>query len=128
VTIHSAEYSKVISSARWKKLRLQRIASAKGRCERCGRWPTYSRELELHHRTYERLGNELPDDVELLCVPCHKVADRQREHATAVRSWDRAVEGWARKVYGDEGLFGMDWDVVEARFERWLERKDPWRL
>lgn len=40
-------------------------------CERCG----CRYRLQLHHRTYARLGRELPEDVELLCWICH-----QREH------------------------------------------------
>jgi 5-methylcytosine-specific restriction endonuclease McrA len=49
-------------------------------CERC-----HCRyRLELHHRTYKRLGRELPEDVELLCWACHR-----REHG-----YQRA-ERWA---------------------------------
>jgi 5-methylcytosine-specific restriction endonuclease McrA len=37
-------------------------------CERCK-----SRvDLECHHRTYARFGNELPGDIEVLCKSCHK--------------------------------------------------------
>ena len=48
------------------------------RCERCQR----TDHRELHHRTYTRLGHELPEDVELLCERCHRtehgiVAERE---------------------------------------------------
>jgi 5-methylcytosine-specific restriction endonuclease McrA len=58
----------------WWTARKAAVIRARGyRCQRCG-----SRyELELHHRTYVRLGHELPDDVELLCAPCH---GRQHGH------------------------------------------------
>lgn len=29
--------------------------------------------LDVHHRTYERLGNESPDDLTVLCRDCHKL-------------------------------------------------------
>ncbi len=37
-------------------------------CERCGS----SELLQVHHLTYERLGNELMDDVEVVCRKCHQ--------------------------------------------------------
>ena len=46
------------------------------RCQRCGLKP--SNGLQLHHRTYVRLFRELPEDLELLCVDCHR-----REHGLA---------------------------------------------
>lgn len=34
---------------------------------------------DVHHRTYERLGNEELNDCVLLCRKCHKVADVRRK-------------------------------------------------
>jgi 5-methylcytosine-specific restriction endonuclease McrA len=39
------------------------------KCDHCGRRTHF---LELHHRTYERLGRELITDLELLCEQCHR--------------------------------------------------------
>jgi 5-methylcytosine-specific restriction endonuclease McrA len=36
-------------------------------CERCGGQDA----LQVHHRTYERLGAELDEDFEVLCRRCH---------------------------------------------------------
>jgi HNH endonuclease len=56
----------------WWRARKALIVRYRGeRCERCG----CRYLLELHHRSYERLGRERPEDVELLCWICH-----QREH------------------------------------------------
>lgn len=64
------DYQKYIHSPKWFAFR-HGIISARGeKCEDCGGFPVY-----LHHKTYKRLGNEIPDDVELLCKPCH-----QRRH------------------------------------------------
>lgn len=38
-------------------------------CERC-----LEPQFSLHHKTYARLFAELPEDVELLCKPCHVLA------------------------------------------------------
>lgn len=37
------------------------------RCERCDS----KRDLQVHHRTYERLGHEWDEDLEVLCDACH---------------------------------------------------------
>ncbi|MGH2369964.1 MAG: hypothetical protein ACRDI2_17430 [Chloroflexota bacterium] len=31
---------------------------------------------EVHHLTYERLGDELPEDLAALCAPCHRGAHK----------------------------------------------------
>jgi 5-methylcytosine-specific restriction endonuclease McrA len=62
------EYRRATQSLYWRALRRGLILERGYRCERCG-W-AYGK-LQLHHRTYERLGHELPADVELLCTRCH---------------------------------------------------------
>ena len=37
-------------------------------CEKCGS----QNKLQLHHKTYERLGFEKLSDLILLCAKCHK--------------------------------------------------------
>ena len=34
---------------------------------------THTDNLEVHHRTYERLGEELASDLTVLCNRCHHV-------------------------------------------------------
>jgi hypothetical protein len=63
------EYEKYIRSKEWAAFR-QLIFSMRGSiCEDCG---TSGIVFHLHHLTYVRLGNELPEDVRILCVPCHE--------------------------------------------------------
>lgn len=40
-------------------------------------------KLEPHHRTYERLGNELASDIIPVCRKCHKVCDVRRQRQMA---------------------------------------------
>jgi len=68
------QYQRHIASAAWKRLRSDIIEERGNKCERCGR----DGSLHLHHKTYKSLGNEQPDDVELLCNACHIEADRER--------------------------------------------------
>lgn len=60
-------YAKYIQSKGWKAISLAAMRRAGFRCERCGRSDT----LSTRHKTYGRLGCELPADVEVLCKCCH---------------------------------------------------------
>lgn len=66
----SDEYDAYLKSPFWMARKAAVIRHRGYRCERCGAEP--STGLQLHHRTYERLGHELPEDVELLCADCHR--------------------------------------------------------
>jgi 5-methylcytosine-specific restriction endonuclease McrA len=50
--------------------RAARVAAG-GICEHCDEPSDW---LEIHHRTYERLGGEAPWDLLALCTPCHRRA------------------------------------------------------
>jgi hypothetical protein len=69
------DYNCYIGSTEWKRFRCEVIKQRGNRCERCGHVGAY---LELHHKHYHSLGNEQPEDVELLCPKCHKGADDVR--------------------------------------------------
>lgn len=64
------EYLRYLGSTLWTARKAAVIRYRGYRCERCGLEP--STGLQLHHRTYKRLGREHPDDLELLCRYCHK--------------------------------------------------------
>jgi hypothetical protein len=80
------KYAEYLQTERWQAVRRAALAGAKHRCERCG----WRHQLEVNHITYERLGHELPGDVEVLCSPCHRryhgitEARRRRVFATDV--------------------------------------------
>jgi 5-methylcytosine-specific restriction endonuclease McrA len=64
-------YAAYIASAEWRMRRIEILSQRGAQCERC---PT-RRGLQIHHKTYARLGRELPADLEILCNACH-----EREH------------------------------------------------
>lgn len=67
----TVDYRMYLLSDEWQLRRLEALRAAGFRCERCG-WISHGlRGLEVHHRTYERLGQELPADLEVLCRLCH---------------------------------------------------------
>lgn len=60
-------YRDHLASRAWRLRRREAIERAGGKCERCGStW-----RLTAHHKTYDRLGAELPEDLEVLCGACH---------------------------------------------------------
>jgi hypothetical protein len=66
---HSPEYIAHINSAAWKAKRGPALERAEHRCQVCNA----DKHLDVHHRTYERLGNEKPGDLTVLCRTCHEL-------------------------------------------------------
>lgn len=101
------------NSEEWQIKRAFALNRANHRCQRCGA----SHSLEVHHLTYDRLYNERPKDLEVLCKKCHKKADRQR----AYNSWyESALDTYLTKKYGEDYDY---WDGQEEEFDDWLESK-----
>lgn len=57
-----------LKTREWKVKRNRALIQAGNRCQVCA--STY--RLEVHHRTYERLGDELLSDLVVLCRSCHQ--------------------------------------------------------
>lgn len=68
---HRDYYKWVLKSRRWRRLRRRAYKCTSGRCARCFRRHLLG-GLQLHHRTYSRLGHERLSEVELLCDECHR--------------------------------------------------------
>lgn len=64
-------YDEYIKSPEWEKTSRKAKERAGYRCQLCNRKGSYS-TLHTHHRTYERLGLELDEDLIVLCNSCHK--------------------------------------------------------
>ena len=60
-------YRVYLNSPTWRRTRNDALKRAKWTCERCGS----KRDLNVHHKTYVRLGAELSSDLEVLCFGCH---------------------------------------------------------
>ena len=68
VISRGGQYQKYLQSPEWQSTRKQAIARAGYRCQLCG---AYASCLEVHHNTYENLGNAHPTDIIVLCHDCH---------------------------------------------------------
>lgn len=65
--IRGLKYTDYLESGEWYDMRTIAHALAAGRCQVCNG----DKQLEVHHRTYERRGFELPSDLTVLCRRCH---------------------------------------------------------
>jgi 5-methylcytosine-specific restriction endonuclease McrA len=77
----SPQYLGYIRSAAWRGRRTAALIRAGHRCQVCGA----KKRLEVHHVTYQNLGNERDEDLTVLCWQCH-----------ALNTWAiRARRWWA---------------------------------
>lgn len=119
-----------MDSAQWRYIRELMKKLAKFRCQDCGK---PSSTLEVHHLNYERFGRERMSDLRVLCVPCHKIADKKREDEVqerAAQAWEaackegreRAYNTYMTKKYGEE-YYMMEEECHREEFDEWLEKK-----
>ena len=75
---YSQKYIQYLKSNQWKQRRYAALERAKFKCqfEKCGE----KRYLSVHHKTYDRLGNEDPGDLIVLCQAHHWYADQLRKN------------------------------------------------
>lgn len=64
-----ADYEAYLQSPEWRARREAALERFGRRCATCNR----PDRLEVHHRTYERLGGEHPSDLVVLCETCHGI-------------------------------------------------------
>lgn len=60
-------YEDYLRSAAWQRQRAQALERAEYCCALCAS----AIRLNVHHRTYARLGDERPADLTVLCRDCH---------------------------------------------------------
>ena len=65
-------YDLYLRSPHWKRVRNAALERAHHRCQVCNA----TGRLEVHHRTYDRRGQELLEDVTVLCRNCHETFHR----------------------------------------------------
>lgn len=84
---HSQNYDEYMQSERWAE-RKRRLFEKRGYvCEMCG---AFGLPLDVHHKNYDRLGNELDEDLLIVCREyCHPKADRERVEWEARRKYQR---------------------------------------
>lgn len=69
------EYAEYIESEEWAEKSIGFINKI-GQCEKC-----FSKaSLECHHLTYNNLGKEIKEDIEVLCYQCHREKHKHDEY------------------------------------------------
>jgi hypothetical protein len=103
----SRDYFAYLDSPEWWAIRKLVLRRAEYRCERCDKRGA----LEVHHRTYCRLGDESSDDLEVLCPACHRaerlphnLRKRVLEQLGQLRLFDRWVDLAATPIVTDLSL------------------------
>jgi hypothetical protein len=74
---HKLIYAEYIRSDTWKAKADSAKERARYRCQVCNG----NDRLEAHHRTYARLGDEIPEDITVLCHKCHE------KYSKSMASW-----------------------------------------
>ena len=67
-------YYSYLKSYDWQIKRERALKAAGYRCQVCNS----EVNLEVHHRTYDNLGDEQPSDLTVLCHECHTLFSERR--------------------------------------------------
>jgi hypothetical protein len=67
LTEYQIKYREYLASEEWGEIRQKVFFRSNGFCEACG----VKQATEVHHRTYERVGNESLLDLVATCSDCH---------------------------------------------------------
>lgn len=81
-------YGHYLKSRDWAVRRRMMLRTTRFRCELCSAAHTGRRPLEVHHRTYECVGDESREDLVVLCPTCH-----QRHHDFVVTQQPELFDG-----------------------------------
>lgn len=73
----SMPYRDYLATPEWDKTRRAALRRAGFQCQTC----SAGGRLNVHHRTYERRGNEYPRDLTVLCEDCHSLFHQNRQLA-----------------------------------------------
>lgn len=124
----SKEYREVyLRSEHWLRTRREALARADRRCQVCNG----QQSLDVHHRTYERLGAELPTDLTVLCRRCHdlfhksmapkpgKPKGRGASTSKAAKAKSRRQRKAQRKRDNAPGAHAKAMAAMKARNEAW---------
>ena len=71
-------YKEYLQTPEWNEVRTDALKRASYRCQVCNANKT---TLDVHHRTYERRGEERANDIIVLCRDCHGTFHRNRKLA-----------------------------------------------
>jgi len=65
--MNKESYQEYLKIAHWKSTRAIKLFKVSYKCENCGS----GRRLQVHHKNYDHLYNELMSDLKVVCDFCH---------------------------------------------------------
>jgi 5-methylcytosine-specific restriction endonuclease McrA len=71
-----AWYTAYLQTPTWRQKRHKVFQRARGRCEGCGE----ASATQVHHLTYDHVGNELLFELVAICEGCHTRIHREKHH------------------------------------------------
>lgn len=100
-----SHYLAYLNSPGWRTTRNRALKRVEWRCERC----VSKRELEVHHKSYERLGAEWDSDLQVLCSSCHEDEHLEQLEQSPDRIYLKlATEALNRHAYSSIGELSED--------------------
>ena len=72
--MNKSTYKRYLRCKHWQQLRFEVLKRSNGSCEQCGYKPLKRGCLQVHHKSYENVGNESLKDLIALCPKCHMEA------------------------------------------------------
>jgi 5-methylcytosine-specific restriction endonuclease McrA len=116
-------------TAKWKRIRKAKLDQTRGQCEKCGSW---TGRKDVHHKTYDRLGNERLEDLIVLCTRCHEIEDERRAIEAKQRAGNaletaifyNGLDTYMTKKYGEDWCESGLYDDAEEEFSEWLGGQD----
>lgn len=136
--IKKRDYYAYIRSEAWQEKRrlFYRKSKRVGRCAAC---LATDKPLDLHHKTYKRLGIERLGDLELLCRDCHKLVHERHKQAPEKGIWrathkfihrtkkaalkERSAPSKQEIMAGQSKRFGWTKETLESWGVSWPPRK-----
>jgi hypothetical protein len=115
--LRALPYERYLRTKWWFSRRNRALRLASYRCHRCGS----RRELQVHHLSYERIGCEADEDLEVVCRGCHL-----GEHYEAVQSHVALYARVLSEVITEGRLHDVP-DVLEEAKQRCASRNIPYR-
>jgi len=88
-------YKNYLKTKHWKYKRISIYRKYDRRCTKCGE-AFQLIDSNVHHLTYERVGNELDEDLVLLCKECHKKVHGIETKHRQKKSWKEKT--WKKKT------------------------------
>lgn len=104
MTHFTEDYIDYMESKAWDKKRIKRLKKDSYTCQNCGE---KNKPLDVHHKTYERLGHERMSDLVSLCRQCHDETHGKRPHLAfeVCRTCGQLLLTFIKRV----NIFGVWW-------------------